>query len=697
MKNRLSFNTNIFIEAMRQLRVTGIISVIIMAGLAIIRTSAIVSSYKDTDVMQLTFTGFDWMPWLIISFVLITPILMFQAFHFMNKRNASDLYHSLPHTRGTIYISMSAAVMTWVLISILSTVIPSLLSALFFSKYIAFVYDTFLLFILYNIVSCFIVGGAILIAKSFSGTLLNGIILSGLIIFIPRFIMTMIVSTLEGNIIFEGHIGNSFTNNELNTVISLVFSVMGIDTSIAVESVFISIPSIIYSFVLGIIYFVLGGFAFCRRNSETASQSAPNKKFQAAYRIIIAFVISSFIVNLLFNDIYIFSDKVDAFSYVIAYIGVAFVYFLYELISTKKLKNLIKAIPGLGIVAVLNIAMFFSLTGAYKSAMNFRPAPDEINSVTLISEIKPIYGSISYYDYVLNKIDGLDITDKEIIEEVSSALNKNVSIAENGASKLYSYSSNLYSTGFEINTNGKSKSRNIFLNEEQYDNLNKVVCSSKTFKDAWMSPPALKDINNVYAYDNQTGRILSDDKNTDELYTSFVNEMKNADFEKCFSAYVDNDSSMSFEFNYIINGTSYHMEIPIVKEIAPETAKKCYEIAKKNHLESLNSFNEYLDKLEKSGAEFEGDMYIYVLDENSKSLSFSNSLDLVHEVLSLRSDDYLDYDNPHQRCMEVNIQFYNVSDPELECFGYNFTFPIDEEALSKILSLTSDNDEFVYE
>lgn len=154
---------------------------------------------------------------------------------------------------------------------------------------------------------------------------------------------------------------------------------------------------------------------------------------------------------------------------------------------------------------------------------------------------------------------------------------------------------------------------------------------------------------------------------------------------------------MSFEFNYIINGTSYHMEIPIVKELAPETAKKCYEIAKKNLLESLNSFNEYLDKLEKSGAEFEGDMYIYVLDENSKSLSFSNSLDLVHEVLSLRSDDYLDYDNPHQRCMEVNIQFYNVSDPELESFGYNFTFPIDEEALSKILSLTSDNDEFVYE
>ncbi len=692
MKNKLSFNTNIFIETMRQLRVTGIIGVIIMAGIAIIRISSTVLYYNDSDdVRQTTFTGLNWMPWLVISFMLITPILMFQAFNFMNKRNSSDLYHSLPHTRGTIYISMSAAVMAWVLISILATVIPSLLSALFFSKYIAFVYDTFFLFILNSIAACFIVGGAILIAKSFSGTLLNGIILSGIIIFIPRLVMTLIVSSVEANIIFEGHIRNIFTSNELNPVISMVFTLMGIDPSINVDAAFTSVPAIIYGFVLGIIYFVLGGLAFCHRNSETASQSAPNKKFQAAYRIIIALVISSFIVSVLFNEFYVFNEHFDAFPFIISYVGVAFVYFLYELITTKKLKNLIKAIPGLGIVAVLNIAMFFGLAGVYKNAMNFRPAPDEINSVTLIPEVHSMHDYITYYYYVLNKIDGLEITDKEIIKEVSTTLDKNLSISEDGADKLYSYSSESYNIGFEINTNGKSKSRNIFLKEEQYDNLNKVICNSKTFKEAWMNPPALKDINDVCVYNQNTGMYLTDEINMDELYTLFANEIKKSDFEKCFTAYTENDSSMCFEFNYIIDGKSYYITMPIIKEITPETAAKCYEITKKNRLERLNAFNEYLDKLEKSGTEFEGDIYLYS-NETSKSLSFSNSLDLVYEIMNLRSDDYFDDGNPDQLYMDVNFYFYNVSDPELDGNGYNFTFPIDEEALGKILSIQSNED-----
>lgn len=706
MKNRLSFNTNIFIEAMRQLRVTGIISVIIMAGITIIRMAAILSSFTgDATIIKSTFTGIDWMPWLVMSFVLITPLLMFQAFHFMDKRNSSDLYHSLPHTRGTLFISVSAAVMVWVMISILATVIPSLLSALFFSRYIAFMYDTFFLFILTNIASCILVGGAVLIAKSLSGTILNGIIITGLILFVPRFLITLFISTIESNAIFDGFIGNSFTRNDLNPVISIVFTIMGIDSSVDPALSFISVSTIVYGFILGIIYFTLGGLAFCRRNSETASQSAPSRRIQSVYRIIIALVLSSSIISVIFTETHLHNDSVSIIEFVTLYLAVVFIYFLYELITTRKLKNLIRAIPGLGIVAVLSIAMFFGLTGFYKNAMSFRPAPDEINSVTVIPDIDTNYNSINYYDYVLNKIDGVEITDKKIIEDVSSTLDKNISISESGIDRLYNtYSGSSSRIAFKINTNGTSKCRNIFLSDEQYNDLNKAVCSSKTFKDAWMSIPALKDINDIYAYDNNTGTHIIDEENAEEIYTMFANEVKNADFETWFNAYIEYDRSIiNFECSCLIDGKSYYLTIPVFEKVAPETTRKCHEIAKNMQLKELEEFNEYLGKLEDSGVNFEGDIYVYTFNAVSneevlsKSFSFSNSLDFVYEILDSRPGDYLDYENKSQCYMEVSFHFYNIDDPELSGYGYNFTFPADKETINKIANMQTDDDAIVYE
>lgn len=709
MKNKLSFNTNIFIETMRQLKVTGIISAIIMAGITILRTISIVKEGREETY---TFAGMDCIPWLIISFILITPIFMFQAFHFMDKRNSSDLYHSLPHTRGTIFISVNLAIMAWAIISILSAVIPSLLSALFFPNYMSFEYGTFFIFILNNIASCILVSSAISIAKSLSGTILNGIILSGIIIFLPRFMMTMIISILEVNPLFSGFIGNIFTESALNPVTSAVFSLMGIDPTIDIETVFTSVPSIIYGIVLGIIYFVIGGFTFCRRNSETASKSAPNKYLQAAYRIIIALILSSFFIFTLFENNHITKENnISAFDAVTFYIFVIFVYLLYELITTKKLKNLIRALPGLGIVAVLNLAMYFGFAGAYTHSMNFRPAPDEINSVTMVSSGADKHynyynNSISYSDYVLHEIGGLEISDKKVIEDVADALDKNISMAESGINRLESFirQDETYMASLEINTNGKSKGRNVALNSEQYADLSKAICSSEKFHEAWMTLPALKDISEIYLYGNSfdaTGAIYDEAK---DLYSEFVNEIKKSNFETWFNEYQkNNNSSMYFELQCVINGHVYYMDIPVLKSVAPDTAKKCYEAFKERQLNSIKSLNDYLSKLEKSNATFSGDIYLYGIDSNgedfSQSVSFSDSLNTVYDVLNMRSDDYFDYEyyeNDNLSYIEININFYDVSDPELDGQGWLFTFPADEQIINKIKNIDAEN-KVVYE
>lgn len=696
MKNKLSFNTNIFIETMRQLRVVGIISAIIMASITIMRTIALVTDSGKEAVY--TFVGADCAPWLVLSFILIAPILMFQAFHFMDKRNSSDFYHSLPHTRGTIFISINLAVLAWVIISILAVVIPTLLSALLFSKHIAIDYVTLLTFTLNNIASCILVCGAISIAKSLSGTILNGIILSGMIIFLPRFMITLFVSTLEANPLFSGFIGNSFTENGLNPVTSFIFSIMQIDTTVDIGAVFTSVLPIIYGVALGIIYFVLGGFAFCRRNSETASQSAPNKYLQAAYRIIIALVISSFIIFELFKSSYFYKDLSDVpvFNIVASYIFVVFIYFLYELITTKKLKNLIRAIPGLGIVAVLNIAMFFGLSGVYKYSMSFRPAPDEINSVTMVSEnINSDSNWIKYSDYVLHQTGGLEISDKTVIEDVANALENNISMAESSIDRLknFMYQEGSNTVSFKINTNGKSKCRNVVLNNKQYENLGKIFESNEKIREAWMKLPSLKDTNDIYLYDSSSmGSIYNDDAR--ELYSEFANEIKNADFETWFNECQMNSESVAFfEVSYVIDGHMYNTNIPVIKSVAPNTAKKCYEVFKEKQIDSLKSLNDYLSDLEKSKAEFNGDIYLYSYDNESgvdivnQSYSFSNSLDVVYDVLDMRSGDFFDYDSygdSKQSYIEVNINFYDVSEPRLDGNGWSYRFPVDKHTINKL-------------
>ena len=47
MKQKISFNSNIYFETLRQLRVTGIISAIVMAGLIILRIADIFTYASD--------------------------------------------------------------------------------------------------------------------------------------------------------------------------------------------------------------------------------------------------------------------------------------------------------------------------------------------------------------------------------------------------------------------------------------------------------------------------------------------------------------------------------------------------------------------------------------------------------------------------------------------------------------------------
>lgn len=714
MKQKISFNPRIYLEGLRQLRVTGLISVIIMFAITVFRITAELpisyySGYEYTG--SRTYTGVDWMPWLIISFVIITPLLTLQMFQFMNKRNASDFYHSLPHTRSTIYLSLLTAVLTWILLSILATIIPSLFSALVFSKYISFVYDTFFLYMAFCIASSVLVAGAIMIAKGLSGTILNSIILTGVVLFLPRLIMGLLIGAIELNPILDGTIGNSFTSSDINPVTGIVFSMFGIEYTSEAE-LLISVPAIVYGFILGLIYLSIGMFLFIIRKSETASQSATSRRMQAVFRILITTAICIPAVTNIFHSFTFYGDQ-DMYWYgmVIYYVVVVFVYFLYELLTTKKLRNLVKAIPGLGLVAVFNIAMYFGISACYNSAIDFRPAADEINSVKVLPEAYGENDYLTYYDYVLNEVNGVVITSPEVIEDVSVTLNQNLSDIEKSLNvfydKLYNANSNLYDGMMvEIETNGGSVKRNIYMTEEAYTNVSAAISNSKDFQKAWMTPPDEKRFEFVNTYSDGYGNSYIGETDAIDLYEMYRKELKNADFQKFFDSYIENAmSDMRFEVCYLMDGKTYYVTVPVYEDVTPDTYARYMELYEAKQLEELKNAEEYLTLLENSGADFYGDVWVDVCPNEysaystdgviyettsklyfNQGFSFENSTDIIRELLAMRSGDLI-LASESAAVMNISFNVYDVTDDNIDSLGFYLALPADENVIEKLEEL----------
>jgi len=120
-RNRsMLFHPGLYGETLRQLRLMGSIYLV----LCVVFT--IVPALLDSLSGRLTQPGIsDFSPPLFL-FVYVAPVtLVYSAFGFLTRRNASDFYHSLPLTRECLYVSRVLAVLTY----LVGTIVLSLLGA----------------------------------------------------------------------------------------------------------------------------------------------------------------------------------------------------------------------------------------------------------------------------------------------------------------------------------------------------------------------------------------------------------------------------------------------------------------------------------------------------------------------------------------------------------------------------------------
>lgn len=613
MKNKI-FSGGVYAESMRKLRVFGFISLAVMLLCELVPPMSAYIDRLQYGKQLVDFAGFEASGVDVVGFesmcmsaiftvLFITPVMMLILFSGFNKRAFSDFYHSLPYTRTCIYISFIAAVLTWVVgISVVSSAVGIFtrlampwafaLSFAGFAKYC----------IIYFVIAIYLCGG-IALACSVTGTLLSNITVSGLIMFFPRYMAYLVCSQLcETSFLVNSARYIPLLSPRYNLLIGSI--VDGFFSAIRTREENYSIGPIIYTLIVAVVYLVLAAVLFKKRSSEIAGQSAPGKKTQTVIRSALTLVPSTLGTCAMLGGEWSLA--------LVMYVLSVIVYFAYELLTTMRWHSLLRALPLLAIVVVLNGVMALSIIAMRGAAMSYRPEADEVESVRLVD-------NSGHYSYTANLTSRLEITDKEVISVVTDTLGDNLDSLENKGF-VYNADRESVTTVVAIRSGVFTRHRSLTFDSDDYRKIIGLLKNNEDYKkDIMTLPPPVPG--SVGISTNLSG--YSVDNVNNEVYEDVLEILQKEINEKGFEAWISSvegimiqpedkaiiekyqtSSSLgpdSVNISYTVDSEiREYMNITVHKDVYPETYKYITELSWKNAAESeiysdvLKYLNDYM-------------------------------------------------------------------------------------------------------
>ena len=631
--NKKPFSVGLYIEGLRQLRIVGILGVILMFGSSMVMNVSQALSYQrqatlypDESIVLYPVDGLDAMSFLLIVFCAFAPIMTWILFRFMNKRNSSDFMFAIPNTRLSIYCSYLSAIMTWIAAMILAGLIGVLLPAAIFSNYLNIMYDTVFLFALSTFLCSLQVVSAILIAMSITGTLFSNIILSGMLLFGPRLLITMLLAVQENiPLLCNNSDGLFLLKNSINPITGFVFGIAFGALDCSTKSVFYSAAPMIYSAVLSVIYLLLAIFFFQRRKSETAGKSAPNPILQAIYRITITMMYCIAVAVIIVSE----CDEMTSemiFGIVVAYLVAVALYFLFELIMTKSLRKMWKAAPGLLIVLVLNGITIFGMRAAIHNAYQFQPTTDQVESISFAQQNFGSGDYIYYINYVQNKYKD-EIKDKNLISNILKNLKEDTTLLEDGDRNNY-YGNELRGTytgmDFKIKTKSGTRYRYIRIDPKtQRALMEQVQQSFQNGNESWRIPPEPIE-GSIWIYNNG-GYDWNDSNKEMVLFDQLKEELQTIDFTDWYDVNNSETEMATFYFNYEVqteDKETYQFNLPVYASLYPKTAELYNTYLYENEKEEIAAAKQFVEtKMQTLKLNDDYSVYItaYYYDKQSRS------------------------------------------------------------------------------
>ena len=514
------FNPALYIDALRQLRVVGVTYIVILEISAILSCISLNITYSRGFLSKSYFPAPTLLranPLMLLIVLVFSPILTLVLFHFLNKRNASDVYHSLPDRRASLFLSLFAAVLSWIAAGVLLSTVTSAAGMMFFMPpAVTFDASSVPVDMFYFIAAGFFIAAVVAFSMSITGTLFTNITVAALITLAPRLLILVFTSSLKSllPILPEESLPEilSSQNNPVFFVGSSIFS--GANNSVTVFQ-------LIYALVVFIIYTAAALFLFRGRKSETADKSATNRILQAVFRITFAMVVCLIPCMTILNSTrYDLTTGTTLFSILVFYVIAVVVYFLYELITTRKAGNLLRAIPALGILLILNIAFLGGVSAVRELTLREKPEADEITGVRFLRLNIPLYGQ-----YGSGELKDLRFEDTEIKQIISDTLKDTVYNLKNTRTYLQDRLCTV-----KIELNGRSITRRLSIPDGDYNKIFNILFKRDDFKKIYKILPDVREVR--FSLNGNPSALNSEE--TARLYEILRKEVNSLEFSVWF-------------------------------------------------------------------------------------------------------------------------------------------------------------------
>ena len=588
MNNKKVFSFHMFLQTLKQTRLAGFI---MMAVITLISVVPIISSlsyikeYKQVNNVG----GISGNYFLVLVFIIVVPVISLIVWSFLNKRSSSDFYHSIPYTRLCIYLSKTAAIITWIagilVVSYVSQAVLFMANRQYFNVDYATMFRMYL-----SIFICSLLCMAIInVSISITGNILSNICVTGLIMFLPRFIALMVteLTVFHGEAYMISNSGVGLLDSSNNMIVGWVFSVFDMyNGSTGIADMVLSLTSNLYTLVLALIYIALGALLFVKRKSETAGKAANGKVLPMIIRTLIGFSIAFIGVMIAYTSF----DNDETIAVVVLFIVSALVVFVYECIVSKKMNVIKQCIPSILLGYVLAVVIGTGANSFGKYEASYEPDSSKLAYVT-IQPMDMYYASDNgYFSSISSKVQ---FTDEEILKYVSGKFGAYKDKCTSNGVHNYIYNGRGSVTNYKVGfrQNGVTHYRRIQLTDSDASKLASLLKKDENFVKAYMDLPDSDKISVDYI----TGNM--EDSDCKDIYETITSEIKQIGFEKWYQTVTSDIDTFLMSVRFSKKGVTYDMVLPISKNM-PQSYNKYIgirnEYAIRNNEKELGTMSDIL-------------------------------------------------------------------------------------------------------
>ena len=472
------FNPRLFLEGLKRLRVVGLATAILsMTITALVPVSVWLTRAPEYYPMTME-TELLCVPVGILVF--LAPLFFLTLFSFLQKRKESDFFHAIPYTRTCVYVSFTAAALAFVFtIQAACGLIAGILWGL--APGVTFDLGGMVAYVFICMLAAAMLSSFMLLALTLSGTGGSCMLLFALFACFTRVVCFIFLFCLQTIRLLPA----DDIQFLMPTWFLPVNTVWYFGQYEGATAVMYSLPNILYSLAVTLGVFALAGFLYLRRKSEMAGNPAPGVRTQALFRILFTLPLA-----LLIPQCFITNNSDEVIILVLAVV-VLLVYFLYELITTKRAKNMLKAIPALGFLVGACILFSLAFYGYRTVVLYEKIDTDDIKTVSIETGI---VRSNSYQRYL---VDDYRIDDPEILELIATQLADSQYRERTDRSGENYWARSVVTIRLK---SGRSITRSIILNDLHIQKITKILMEDSEVKSLLYKLPEKREVDEVVVY-----------------------------------------------------------------------------------------------------------------------------------------------------------------------------------------------------